>query len=35
MAGGIERPDTDREATMLLDLEYGALATSGDRVAIC
>jgi FAD:protein FMN transferase len=27
---GIERPDTDREATMLLDLEYGALATSGD-----
>jgi thiamine biosynthesis lipoprotein len=27
---GIERPDTDRESTMLLDLEYGALATSGD-----
>jgi FAD:protein FMN transferase len=27
---GIERPDTDREATMVLDLEYGALATSGD-----
>jgi len=27
---GIERPDTDQEATMLLDLEYGALATSGD-----
>jgi thiamine biosynthesis lipoprotein len=27
---GIERPDTDREATLLLDLEYGALATSGD-----
>jgi thiamine biosynthesis lipoprotein len=27
---GIERPDTDREAMMLLDLEYGALATSGD-----
>ena len=27
---GIERPDTDREATMLLDMEYGALATSGD-----
>ena len=27
---GIERPDTDREATMLLDLEHGALATSGD-----
>jgi thiamine biosynthesis lipoprotein len=26
----IERPDTDREATLLLDLEYGALATSGD-----
>jgi thiamine biosynthesis lipoprotein len=26
----IERPDTDREPTMLLDLEYGALATSGD-----
>jgi thiamine biosynthesis lipoprotein len=27
---GVERPDTDREATMVLDLEYGALATSGD-----
>jgi FAD:protein FMN transferase len=27
---GIERPDTDRDATMLLDLEHGALATSGD-----
>jgi FAD:protein FMN transferase len=27
---GIERPNTDGEATMLLDLEYGALATSGD-----
>jgi FAD:protein FMN transferase len=27
---GIERPDSDREATMLLDLEHGALATSGD-----
>jgi FAD:protein FMN transferase len=27
---GIERPDTDREATMILDLEHGALATSGD-----
>lgn len=27
---GIERPDTDREATLLLDLEHGALATSGD-----
>jgi thiamine biosynthesis lipoprotein len=27
---GIERPDTDREASMLLDLESGALATSGD-----
>lgn len=27
---GIERPDTDREATMVLDLERGALATSGD-----
>lgn len=26
----IERPDTDREATLLLDLERGALATSGD-----
>jgi FAD:protein FMN transferase len=27
---GIERPDTDRIATMILDLERGALATSGD-----
>ncbi len=27
---GIERPDTNAEPTMLLDLEYGALATSGD-----
>ncbi len=27
---GIERPDTDREPSLLLDLEYGALATSGD-----
>jgi thiamine biosynthesis lipoprotein len=27
---GIEQPDTDREAGMLLDLEQGALATSGD-----
>jgi FAD:protein FMN transferase len=27
---GIERPNTVAEATMLLDLEYGALATSGD-----
>jgi thiamine biosynthesis lipoprotein len=27
---GIERPNADAEATMLLDLEYGALATSGD-----
>jgi FAD:protein FMN transferase len=27
---GIERPDTDREPTVLLDLEHGALATSGD-----
>jgi FAD:protein FMN transferase len=27
---GIERPDTDRDATMMLDLEHGALATSGD-----
>ncbi len=27
---GIERPDTVREATLLLDLERGALATSGD-----
>src|SRR5208283_3193806 len=27
---GVERPDTDREATLLLELERGALATSGD-----
>ncbi len=27
---GIEGPDTEREATLLLDLEHGALATSGD-----
>jgi thiamine biosynthesis lipoprotein len=27
---GIERPDADREATMILNLEHGALATSGD-----
>jgi thiamine biosynthesis lipoprotein len=27
---GIERPDAERDAIMLLDLEYGALATSGD-----
>ena len=27
---GIERPDTDREATLVLDLSHGALATSGD-----
>ncbi|HLW23185.1 MAG TPA: FAD:protein FMN transferase [Steroidobacteraceae bacterium] len=27
---GIERPDSDREATMVLGLERGALATSGD-----
>jgi len=27
---GVERLDTDREPTMLLGLEYGALATSGD-----
>jgi thiamine biosynthesis lipoprotein len=27
---GIERPDTDRRATMILDLTHGALATSGD-----
>jgi FAD:protein FMN transferase len=26
----IERPDSDREATLLLDLQHGALATSGD-----
>ena len=27
---GIERPDAERDAVMLLDLEHGALATSGD-----
>jgi thiamine biosynthesis lipoprotein len=27
---GIERPDTDREATLILNVERGALATSGD-----
>jgi FAD:protein FMN transferase len=27
---GIERPDTIRTATMILELEHGALATSGD-----
>lgn len=27
---GVERPDTVGEASVLLDLEYGALATSGD-----
>lgn len=27
---GVERPDTDREATMILELDHGALATSGD-----
>ena len=27
---GIERPDANRTATMILDLEHGALATSGD-----
>jgi FAD:protein FMN transferase len=27
---GIERPDAEREATMVLDLEHGALTTSGD-----
>jgi FAD:protein FMN transferase len=27
---GIERPDADRIATLILDLEHGALATSGD-----
>jgi thiamine biosynthesis lipoprotein len=27
---GIERPDTDRESTLILDLKRGALATSGD-----
>jgi thiamine biosynthesis lipoprotein len=27
---GIERPDTNRTATMILELKHGALATSGD-----
>jgi thiamine biosynthesis lipoprotein len=27
---GIERPDTERQPTLLLNLEHGALATSGD-----
>jgi FAD:protein FMN transferase len=27
---GLERPDTAGEATMILELEHGALATSGD-----
>jgi FAD:protein FMN transferase len=27
---GIERPETDRQAALLLELEHGALATSGD-----
>lgn len=27
---GVERPDMDREATMILELDHGALATSGD-----
>jgi thiamine biosynthesis lipoprotein len=27
---GIERPDADRDAAMVLELEHGALATSGD-----
>jgi thiamine biosynthesis lipoprotein len=27
---GLERPDADQEAAVLLDLEHGALATSGD-----
>jgi FAD:protein FMN transferase len=27
---GIERPDSDRDATLILDLKRGALATSGD-----
>ena len=27
---GIERPDSEREPSLLLDLEHGALATSGD-----
>ncbi|MDB6086098.1 MAG: ApbE family lipoprotein [Gammaproteobacteria bacterium] len=27
---GVERPDTDREPSIILELEHGALATSGD-----
>lgn len=27
---GIERPDTEKHATLMLELEHGALATSGD-----
>lgn len=27
---GVERPDTERQAMMLLELQHGALATSGD-----
>jgi FAD:protein FMN transferase len=27
---GVERPDSDRDAVLLLELEHGALATSGD-----
>ena len=27
---GVERPDTDREAALMLSLEHGAVATSGD-----
>jgi thiamine biosynthesis lipoprotein len=27
---GIEKPDSDRRAAMMLEVEYGALATSGD-----
>jgi thiamine biosynthesis lipoprotein len=27
---GIERPDSERKAAMMLEVEYGALATSGD-----
>jgi thiamine biosynthesis lipoprotein len=27
---GVERPDTERQARMLLELQHGALATSGD-----
>jgi len=30
VAGSIERPDTEKTAALLLDLEHGALATSGD-----